>query len=429
MAQPVSGAEPVVSTETGWHNSLTTGSGHKGTPESVVGKYMPRLFLFHFNRGIARTYPYELIDEWANSPSNLEANFGLLRYDGSPKPSFTALKNLITMLKDTGATFSPGSLDYSLSGSTANLHKTLLQKRDGTFYLALWVGTQIWNPDTQVETSATPQAITLSVPAGITNAATVVPNDGTNWSAAPISAGNINLSVGDKVILVRLGGTGGGGTPLPDLIVTDVGWTPATPVAGNAVRFSATVKNQGTAATAAGVIMGVSFQVNGSQVSWSDTNSNSLAPGASIILTANGSPAGGNGTWTATAGSHTVEAWVDDINRIAESDESNNKLSEPLTVGSGTLPNPPSSLVATASGKRKINLTWTQSTSTGITQNKVYRSTTGSAGPYTLRATPGAVTSYLDTGLTSGQSYFYVVTAVNGNGESGYSNYSGATAR
>jgi beta-glucanase (GH16 family) len=93
-------------------------------------------------------------------------------------------------------------------------------------------------------------------------------------------------------------------------------------------------------------------------------------------------------------------------------------------------PNPPTSLVATAQKQPgRIKLTWTQSSSSGITQNKVYQSTTGPSGTYTLRATLNATTSYTDTGLTSGQTYYYVVTAVNANGESGYSNYSGATAK
>ena len=93
-------------------------------------------------------------------------------------------------------------------------------------------------------------------------------------------------------------------------------------------------------------------------------------------------------------------------------------------------PAAPTSLVARQSSqRRKINLTWTQSTSPGITQNKVYRSTSGAGGPYTLRATLAPSTTYTDTGLTSGQTYYYVVTALNNAGESPFSNYSGATAR
>jgi len=55
------------------------------------------------------------------------------------------------------------------------------------------------------------------------------------------------------------------------------------------------------------------------------------------VLTANGGPSGPN-TWTATAGSHTIVANVDDINRIAEGNEGNNTLSAPMTVTS--LPSP-----------------------------------------------------------------------------------------
>jgi subtilase family serine protease len=39
-------------------------------------------------------------------------------------------------------------------------------------------------------------------------------------------------------------------------------------------------------------------------------------------------------SWTGTIprGTHTITALVDDINRFAESDETNNKLSQPITI-------------------------------------------------------------------------------------------------
>jgi hypothetical protein len=118
----------------------------------------------------------------------------------------------------------------------------------------------------------------------------------------------------------------------PDLVVSAVTWTPTSFAAGQRVTFSATVSNQGTGATPAGTIVGVSFNVDGQQVSWSDTHTQSLAPGASVTLTANSGPSGQSG-WLSTAGLHTVQAWVDDVNRVAESNESNNKRSVPLSVG------------------------------------------------------------------------------------------------
>jgi len=117
----------------------------------------------------------------------------------------------------------------------------------------------------------------------------------------------------------------------PDLVVTDVSWAPTAPVAGTPVRFRATVKNQGPAATQGGVVHGVSFRVDGRPVTFADSWTAALPPGGTVTLTANGGPTGE--TWAATAGRHTVEARVDDVNRLAEADETNNARSRALDVG------------------------------------------------------------------------------------------------
>jgi hypothetical protein len=93
------------------------------------------------------------------------------------------------------------------------------------------------------------------------------------------------------------------------------------------------------------------------------------------------------------------------------------------------LPLQPTSVKAAAARQPgKITVTWVQSPSNGITQNKVYRSTTGAGGPYLLAATIAPNTTYSQTGLTSGATYYYVVTAVTSVGESPFSNPAGATA-
>ena len=124
-------------------------------------------------------------------------------------------------------------------------------------------------------------------------------------------------------------------TPLPDVIVTSISMSPANPVDGQAVTFSAVVKNQGSGATPAGVVIGVSFQIDGVAMSWSDTDSASLAPGASVTLTANNGP-NNSATYTAVAGTHTLTAWVNDVNRFAETNTTNNKKSVSITVASAT---------------------------------------------------------------------------------------------
>lgn len=142
-------------------------------------------------------------------------------------------------------------------------------------------------------------------------------------------------AVGAQVAEYEIYGTASGQTGTPDLVVTDITWNPANPAAGNNVTFSAVIKNQGTGATSAGTINGVSFFVDGTQVAWSDNNTSSIPAGGTVTVTANGGPSG-SAAWSATAGSHTIMAWVDDVNRIAESNENNNQFTKNLTTGQTT---------------------------------------------------------------------------------------------
>jgi Fibronectin type III domain len=87
----------------------------------------------------------------------------------------------------------------------------------------------------------------------------------------------------------------------------------------------------------------------------------------------------------------------------------------------------PTNLKATGA-KKKIMLSWTQSTSTGITQNRIYRSQS-SGGPFTAIALIGANTSYTDTQAVSGTTYYYAVTALRGSQESVKSAVASAKAK
>ena len=86
------------------------------------------------------------------------------------------------------------------------------------------------------------------------------------------------------------------------------------------------------------------------------------------------------------------------------------------------LPQPPTGLTATP-GNTQVALTW--NASSGATSYNVKRATV-SGGPYTTVASPTS-TSFTDTGLTNGTTYFYVVTAVNSASESGNSSQVSAT--
>ena len=118
---------------------------------------------------------------------------------------------------------------------------------------------------------------------------------------------------------------------LPDLVLIDLSWTPANPRPGDAVAFRATIKNTGAGPTPPGVTHGIAFHVGGEFVSWSDAFGGPLAPGATRTLTANNGPKN-SAVWTATPGRHAVSAHLDDVNRINESDETNNRRETVMDV-------------------------------------------------------------------------------------------------
>jgi pectate lyase-like protein/fibronectin type III domain protein len=94
-----------------------------------------------------------------------------------------------------------------------------------------------------------------------------------------------------------------------------------------------------------------------------------------------------------------------------------------LSGGGGTPPSPPSALAAVP-GNAQVALSWNPST--GASSYNVKRSTV-SGGPYTIIATGVNSTSFTNTGLTNGTTYFYVVSAVNSFGESANSGQASAT--
>ena len=100
------------------------------------------------------------------------------------------------------------------------------------------------------------------------------------------------------------------------------------------------------------------------------------------------------------------------------------------TPPSLTLPGAPSSLVATPSASgNQINLSWTASSTPGVTYS-VYRGASSGFTPSSSNVIASSVStaSYADTSAAPSTTYYYVVNAANVNGVSSYSNQAGATA-
>ncbi|MDR1545073.1 MAG: hypothetical protein LBS50_11865 [Prevotellaceae bacterium] len=142
--------------------------------------------------------------------------------------------------------------------------------------------------------------------------------------------------------------------PMPNLVVTDLSWTPANVGIGTQVVFTAKIKNIGDVDIPAGRKIGVKFSVNNTYVNHCDTYYDGLSAGAEALLTSNGGP---NAVphWTpANMQTYTVDAFVDDDNQTVEGNENDNHLTKQIEVSTNV---PTCDLVIEA-------VTWTFSPST-----------------------------------------------------------------
>jgi hypothetical protein len=187
---------PVNITETGYvmvpqpqpyNISLATGAS-----------YIPRSLLLTFMHGVKRTYIYELLDE-VSSPG-----YGLIDSNMNPKPAFLALQGLIASLWDEGPSFTPGKLAMSLAGGDSTVKQILFQKRDGSFWLVLWLEQSSWDPVNLVNTPVTPEKVTLKLNTNyvVTNIGTIQTSGNMHW----ISTGGSTqiITVSDAVTLVKI---------------------------------------------------------------------------------------------------------------------------------------------------------------------------------------------------------------------------------
>ena len=193
LAQMVGVNEPVVATETGYSSGV-------GLSDAVIGRYELRTLFQSLRLGIPRTYLYELVDD----PSSQD--YGLLNTSFAPRPAYTAIQNTMALLKDT--TFAhPGKLDYTLSGNTQNVNHLLLQKSDGTFLLAIWLGVPSADPGNPSTTFNVPaQTVVLSANTPLASSTLNLLDDRGEMTVSPTAAfaGSLSLPVTDRVTMITL---------------------------------------------------------------------------------------------------------------------------------------------------------------------------------------------------------------------------------
>jgi hypothetical protein len=118
------------------------------------------------------------------------------------------VKNLITILSDKGPNFVPGSLNYVLDDHVDDIRQILFQKRNGDFYLMIWLELPSWdvNANKDLYPPAQEVLLTLLNNHNISSATLYAFNNTSdvNTSVLPINNNQVTLSVTDKINIIKL---------------------------------------------------------------------------------------------------------------------------------------------------------------------------------------------------------------------------------
>ncbi len=222
--------------------------------------------------------------------------------------------NVGTYWESAGGAY-PATLSVNL-GAKADIHSVVVKLNPDP----------IWGPRTQT-------IEVLGRPAHSGNYTSLVA--ATSYSFSPSSGANtVTIPVTATVADVQLKFTANSGAPggqvgelqvmgspapAPDLTISDMSWTPASPIETDSVTLKATVKNIGTAASTA---TNVNFYLAGQKVGTGTVGA--IAAGAATSASA--------AIGTRTAGTYQLTGKVDEADTVLELNENNNAYTNPTSL-------------------------------------------------------------------------------------------------
>lgn len=177
----------------------------------------------YFLDGFSTAYAYELYEEGDG--------YGYNTTTGTPTLAATYMHNFTSAISDggaTAATFSPGTLTYSLANLPTNAHSTLMQASNGHFKMVVWSNEHNYNLGTSTPIVIAQTSVTLT----LTSAANVMTFDNTLGDVtAPTqtltNVTTVNFPISDHIEVIDISapctvncGGGGGG-------VGATSWNPA----------------------------------------------------------------------------------------------------------------------------------------------------------------------------------------------------------
>jgi hypothetical protein len=190
-----------LATECGYCNVVRPGTS--GVSETAAALYLPRLLLNNFRLGILRTFLYEFLDG-GTDPNEGEHHWGLVRNDGTPKPGYHGIRNLLSALK--GARRASNSPPLRVASTAPDLRHIAFQDAQGQPLLAVWRAVRCWNVEKAEDIPVPTVPIDISIEGRAASLSFNRPNDGADWRRVSVTDAHATIPLDGRVAIVRLSG-------------------------------------------------------------------------------------------------------------------------------------------------------------------------------------------------------------------------------
>ncbi len=354
-------------------------------------------------------------------PSGVTATFGTNPTTGSSMVTFSASSSAVPATSTVTISGTSGTTTASTAIALAVTAAPSFTIAPSATSVSVKQGSSVTDTVTVTDLGSFTGSVTLAasgLPSGVT--ATFGTNPATGSSVVTFAASSTATAGGSTVTITGTSGTLTASTTIALMVTgTTTGFGCSvtytiTPQSSSSFGAAIAITNTGTTAWTSWTLQWVFANGQTIQSLWNGIETQS---GASVTVTNesyNGSVAAGGSVSNIGFNGNIVSG-----NSAPTAFSINGNLCGSL---SGNPPLAPTGLTATA-GNQQISLSWTGSLT--ASSYNVERSTT-SGGPYTTVGS-AATTSFTNTGLTNGTTYYYVVSAVNAAGSGPNSNQVFAT--
>jgi hypothetical protein len=201
--QIISATKPIICTEAGYGTNVT--AGRQVTPD-VQAKYMARMLMLHLKAGIRRTYIYQFADYGTDG----FGAFGLLSSDGSEKPAYVELRELMNELSDAAPSGPPTKVAVTLSRDAQDVESVLFEKSDGSYRLILWLEKPAVDPKSNAPLEVPGQIVAVGLPPEFRGRRVLTFGNSGALVAKPLTARSapLEVTVQDNLTIVDIARSG-----------------------------------------------------------------------------------------------------------------------------------------------------------------------------------------------------------------------------